>query len=153
MLPIAGPIDLVDSGGTPYLTVQAANPLAWPPNFGVLAQGNQSEPDLFNLLVVYNPSSGGVGVHLPVLVEQFNNVTLQNVPATFAAESDLIKVRSFSEEPNPSLSACALMHYNADKAVPEITLSGSFEGNTAMWKPKPDLLVHVPGTGNNPCNK
>ena len=42
----------------PYLTVQAANPLAWPPAFGVLAQGNQQEPDEFNLLVVYNPPSG-----------------------------------------------------------------------------------------------
>jgi hypothetical protein len=140
MLPITGPIDLVDSGGTPYLTLQAANPLAWPPNFGILAQGNQSELDLFNLLVVYNPPSGGVGVHLPVLVEQFNNVTLQNVAATFAAASDLINVRSFSEEPNPSLSACALMHYDADKAIPEITLLGSFEGNTTIWTPKPDLL-------------
>jgi Baseplate J-like protein len=140
MLPVTGPIDLVDSGGAPYLAVQAANPIAWPPNFGVLAQGNQSQPDLFNLLVVYNPTSGGVGVHLPVLVEQFNNVTLQNVAATFAADSDLVKIRSFSEEPNPSLSACALMHYDAGKAVPEITLAGSFEGKTTIWNPKADLL-------------
>jgi predicted phage baseplate assembly protein len=79
-------------------------------------------------------------VHLPLLVEQFNNVTLQNVAATFAGASDLISVRSFSEEPNPSLSACGLMHYDANKAVPEITLFGSFEGNTTIWKPKPDLL-------------
>ncbi len=140
MLPITGPIDLVDSGGTAYLTVQAANPLAWPPNFGVIAQGNQSEPDLFNLLVVYDPTSGGVGVHLPVLVEQFNELTLQNVAATFAADSDLINVRSFSEEPNPSLSACVLMNYDAASAVPEITLSGSFEGMTTTWTPKADLL-------------
>jgi hypothetical protein len=140
MLPITDPIDLLDSGGTPYLTVRAANPLAWPPNFGVLAQGNQSEPDLFNLLVVYDPTSGGVGVRLPVLVEQFNNVTLKNVVDTFADASDLIKVRSFSEVPNPNLSACTLTNYDAEKAIPEITLFGSFEGNTTIWKPKPDLL-------------
>jgi hypothetical protein len=140
MLPITGPIDLVDSGGITYLTVQAANPLAWPPNFGVLAQGDQTEPDLFNLLVVYDPTSGGVGVHLPVLVEQFNDVTLQNVADTFASGSDLIAVRSFSEEPNPSLSACALMHYDPDEAIPEITLSGTFEDSTTTWKPAANLL-------------
>ena len=38
-----------------------------------------SSPTMFNLLVVYNPPSGGVGVAVPVLVEQFNDVSLGNV--------------------------------------------------------------------------
>ena len=34
----------------------------WPPLFGVLAQGNRQKPSDFNLLVVYDPPSGGSGV-------------------------------------------------------------------------------------------
>jgi Baseplate J-like protein len=144
-LPNSGPIDLVDLFGTPYLTVQAANPLAWPANFGVLAQDilqppGQQQLDVFNLLVVYDPTSGGVGVHLPVLVEQFNKVTLQTVAATFDAESELIVVRSFTDEPNPSLSAYVLMNYDASEAIPEITLSGLFETNLTTWTPESNLL-------------
>ena len=139
-LPETGNIDLVDSGGNPFLTVQASNPQAWHPNFGVLTQGDQAHPDRFNLLVVYHPASGGVGIHSPVLVEQFNNLTLQNVSVTFTNDSELISVRSFSEEPNPSLSAYALMHYDAQQALPEITLSGFYDGNLTTWIAKPDLL-------------
>jgi hypothetical protein len=139
-LPNSGDIDLVDSGGNPYLTVHAATPTAWPPTFGVLVQGNQADPDIFNLLVVYNPSAGGVGVPVPVLVEQFNNVTLENVAAAFASDSELIRVRSFSQEPNPSLSAFALTHFNAEQARPEIRLSGLYDGSATTWTAKPDLL-------------
>ena len=140
MLPNSGPIDLVDSGGTTYLTVQAANPLAWPPSFGVLVQGNQQQPDEFNLLVVYNPVSG-VGVQVPVLVEQFDALDLANVAATFADASELITVRSFSEEPNPGLSAYALMHYDASEALPEVTLaSNDVNHHTLDWTPQPNLL-------------
>ena len=48
--------------------------------------GQSAQPDQFNLLVVYNPPSGGVGVTLPVIVEQFNNVSLDNVADQFDAE-------------------------------------------------------------------
>lgn len=147
MLPNAGPIDLVDSGGTPYLNVQPVNPLAWPPLFGVLVQGNQNEPNEFNVLVVYNPSSSA-GVSTPVLVEQFLNVTLANISATFNADSELIRVRSFSQEPNPGLSAYALMHYDANEALPAITLDSSFERRSETWTPLANLLQAGPTDPN-----
>ena len=146
-LPNSGPINLVDSGGTTYLTVQAANPLAWPPSFGVMVQGNQQQPTLFNLLVVYNPPSGE-GVALPVLIEQFNNVTLANVAATFADQSDLINVRSFSQEPNPSLSAYALMHTDASQALPAVSLTSAFDNATTTWTPLANLLQAGPTDPN-----
>ena len=46
------------------------------------------------------------------------------VATTFAAGSDLISVRSFEQEPNPSLSAYDLMNFDANQAVPAITLAG-----------------------------
>ena len=139
-LPNSGPINLIDSGGATYLTVQPSNTLAWPVNFGVLAQGNQSKPDEFNLLVVYDPSSGAVGVRLPALVEQFNTITLQSVAATFDSGSELIQFRSFADEPNPSLSAYALMHYEASEAIPDMSLSGTFDNTKTAWTPLPNLL-------------
>lgn len=137
----------MDSGGSPYLTIQPANPLAWPPAFGVLAQGNQQQPTQFNLLVVYTPPSAE-GVAIPVLVEQFNNVTLANVAATFADQSELITVRSFSQQPNPSLSAYALMHYDAAQALPAITLTTTFDATTTTWTPQPNLLQVGPSDPN-----
>jgi hypothetical protein len=135
-----GAVELVDVHGANYLTVQAVNPLAWPPNFGVVAQGNQLEPAEFNLLVVYNPPSGGVGVQIPAVVEQFNNLTLDTVAATFNDPSVLVSVESFAEQPNLSLSAFDLMNYDASEAVPAITLTGTFDGTQTEWTPLPDLL-------------
>ena len=141
MLPNPGPIDLVDLGGSSDLTVQAANPLAWPPCFGVLAQGNQQQPDEFNLLVVYNPSSGGVGVRFAGAGRA--------VQQRYAAERcrhvcHRIRPHHGSQlfrrtEPQPlRMRPHALRRQPG--AVPEITLSGSIEGNTTIWTPKPDLL-------------
>jgi hypothetical protein len=146
-LPNSGPIDLVDSGGAAYLTVQAANPLSWPPAFGVLAQGNQQKPDEFNLLVVYNPPSGE-GVSLPVLVERFDSIAMADVSVTFSDDSELIDVRSYSQEPNPGLSAYALMHYDASQALPEVTLTSSFRNKITTWTPKANLLQVGPDDPN-----
>jgi hypothetical protein len=148
MLTNSGSVDLVDSHNVPYLTVQATNPLSWPPNFGVLTQGNLLQPSTFNLLVVYNPQSGAVGVQIPVVVEQFNGLSLGSIVQSFAAASDLIQVESFDQEPNPSLSAFDLMNYDASEAMPSITLSGSYENNTSLWTPKADLLESGPTDTN-----
>ena len=94
----------------------------------------------FNLFVVYNPSSGGVGVNLPITIEQFSGVSLTTVASLFASNSELITVRSFAQAPNPSLSACALMNFDAADAVPVITLKGSVDGAATTWTPEPDLL-------------
>ena len=67
------------------------------PLFGVVAQGQLADPDVFNLLLVFNPSSGASGVSLPVLVEQFPNLSLSNIESKISAASDLIHVVSFEE--------------------------------------------------------
>ncbi|HEY7334944.1 MAG TPA: putative baseplate assembly protein [Bryobacteraceae bacterium] len=141
MLPNSASINLLDSGGNPYLLVQATNPAAWPPSFGVLAQGDQQNSSVFNLLVVYSPSSGGVGVQVPIVVEQFNAVTLDTVGGI---GSKLIAVESFSGEPNLSLSAYDLTHYDGNQAVPVITLTGSLNGISSSWTAEPDLLADSP---------
>ncbi|HWF08927.1 MAG TPA: putative baseplate assembly protein [Bryobacteraceae bacterium] len=144
MLPNTGTFDLKDSADNPYLTVEAANPLAWPASIGVLTQGSLADPGTFNLLVVYAPLSGGVGVLTPVLLEQFNGVTLDTAGSLFTSASELISVRSFSGEPNPALSAYALMHWGAADAVPAIELTGTLNGVTSQWTPQPDLLADGP---------
>jgi hypothetical protein len=140
MLTSGGATDLKDSGGTTYLTVQPTNPATWPPSFGVLAQGDISNPLLFNLLVVYAPPSGGVGVQVPVVVEQFNAVSLSNVAAQTSA-SKLVKVKSFEEQPNLTLSAYSLMHYDANQATPVITLTSELDGAKTSWTAEQDLLA------------
>jgi predicted phage baseplate assembly protein len=107
----------------------------------VLAQGDPANPSAFNLLVVYSPTSGGVGLSTPVVVEQFNGVTLDTVTSLFTSSAQLISAESFSGEPNPSLSAYDLMHYDANQAVPSITLTGTLNSNVTTWTPQPDLLA------------
>ncbi|MGB6722187.1 MAG: putative baseplate assembly protein [Terracidiphilus sp.] len=142
------PFELLDAHGAAYLTLQAVNPLLWPANFGVLSQGNQQQPTSFNLLVVYNPPSGGVGVQAPVVVEQFNNLTLGTVAQIFDTGSVLISAESFVDEPNLSLSAYDLMNYAASEGTPSITLTGTFDGTTTTWTPLPDLLESGPDDAN-----
>ncbi len=101
-LPVSGTLDLNDGGGQTYLTVQPSSPLAWPPLFAVVAQGQLLDPDVFNLLVVFNPSGSANGVSLPVLIEQFNNLSLSTVETRIDAASDLIRVVSFEEAPVPA---------------------------------------------------
>jgi hypothetical protein len=142
MLPNTGTFELEDASPahTPYLTLQPSNPLSWPPLVAVLAQGELETPTKFNLLLLYQPPSGAVGVQLPTVVEQFNGVSFATVATTFVAGSDLISVRSFEQEPNPSLSAYDLMHYDAGQAAPSITLASTDTIN-ATWTAAPDLLA------------
>ena len=144
MLAITGSVDLQDAANATYLTVQAKSPLAWPPLFGVLAQGDISAPEQFNLLLVYQPPSGGVGVPVPVVVVEHDDLTLDTVSAAFAPGSELITVRSFEAEPNLALSAQALMSYDTNAAVPAITLTGLFDGLPTEWTPESDLLADGP---------
>ena len=136
-----GTVTLNDTGNPPkpYLTLQVTSPLSWLQAFGVLAQSNQRQPSVFNLAVVYAPPSGGIGVPLPVTVEQFNNVSLSTIAGQFNSASQLISVKSFAQAPNPALSAYDLMNYDPSDAVPEINLQGTLNG-TATWSPVQDLL-------------
>jgi hypothetical protein len=147
MLANSETIDLKDTSGNTYLTVQPTNPLGWPPLFGVLAQGQIGDPDKFNLLLLYSPLSGAEGVTLPVIVEQFASISLQNIASTIDAASDLITVQTFEEEPSPSLSAYDLMDFAADQAIPAIQLTSVVPGSAAkpvQWTVEPDLLASSP---------
>jgi hypothetical protein len=146
MLVNTGPFNLQDNStpGQTYLIVQPINPATWPPNFGVLAQGDQQKPNTFNLLLLYNPPSGGVGISVPVILEQFNNVSLATVAQAFASGSELVTVRSFDQQPSPSLSAHDFMNFDANQAVPQITLEGALNNVAATWTPEPDLLADGP---------
>jgi hypothetical protein len=143
MLSITNAVNLVDTdNNNTYLSVLPTAPNAWPPLFAVLAQGNLETPTDFNLLLLYNSPFGSVGgVQLPVIVEQFNNVSLASVEAAFASGSALLSVLTFEQQPNPSLSACDLMSVDPSKAVPSITLTGLFDGDSTKWSVAPDLLA------------
>lgn len=141
MLTAAGTTDLKDTGAMTYLTVQPTNPASWPPLFGVLTQGDLTNPLQFNLLVVYAPPSGN-GVAVPVVVEEFDGLSLTSI-VTGTLASNLVKVRSFEDEPNLSLSAYDLMHYDAKQATPVMTLTSTLNG-TIGWTPEPNLLGDAP---------
>jgi hypothetical protein len=136
----AGTTDLKDSGGTIYLTVEATSAATWPPSFGVLAQDDISDPSQFNLLVVYSPLSGGVGIKTPVVVEQFPHILLSNVAAQ-TASSKLVKVKSFEDEPNLTMSAYDLVHHDASQATPVITLDSQLDTDKKTWTAERDLLA------------
>ena len=140
MLSNTGVVDLKDSASVVYLTVQPTNPATWPQSFGILAQNHLENAFTFNLIVVYAPPSGGVGVTLPVIVEQFLNESLATVASDFSSESELIAVKSFDESPNPALSANALMHFSPDAALPVISLTGKPTAIPDDWHAVQDLL-------------
>jgi hypothetical protein len=143
MLSTTGVVNLIDiDNNNPYLSVQPTAPNTWPPLFAVLAQGNLETPTGFNLLLLYNSPFGAVGpVQLPVIVQQFNNVSLASVEAAFASGAALLSILTFEQQPNPSLSAYDLMNVDPSKAVPSITLTGLFDGDSAKWTAAPDLLA------------
>jgi hypothetical protein len=140
MLSSGGPSNLKDTGGTTYLTIAPKPAATWPPSFGLLVQDNISDPQLFNLLVVYAPVSGGVGVPAPVVVERFTDLSLANIPVK-TATSGLVTVGSLENEPNLTLSAYDLLHYDASKATPVITLTSVLDTDTKRWTAEQDLLA------------
>jgi hypothetical protein len=146
--PVTGALAVDDDSHGPYLTAQPTNPLSWPPNFGVIAQGDLSNPSKFNLLLLYQPPSGGIGVQVPIVVEQFNGVSLATVASTFSAGSALLTVLSLESEPNPGLSAFDLMNYDASQALPVITLASLLNSETADWTAALDLLASGPSDTN-----
>ena len=144
MLPLSGTLTLDDSSSNPFLQIVPTNPLGWPPLFAVLAQAQILTPDVFNLLLLYSPKPPGLGVTVPVTLEQFNGVSLENITAETSAASTLITVQSFDDEPSPTLSAYDLMNFDASDAVPVISLSGTLDSETLGWTVAPDLLADGP---------
>jgi len=110
-----------------------------------MAQGNLLQPTEFNLLLLYDSPFGSVGgVKLPVVVEQFNNLSLATVETEFASGSALLSVLTFEQQPNPALSAYDLMNIDPSTAVPSITLTGLLDGDSTTWTAAPDLLAAGP---------
>ncbi|HEX3717792.1 MAG TPA: putative baseplate assembly protein [Verrucomicrobiae bacterium] len=136
MLPLSGAANLNDLGNQTFLTVQATQSLGWPALFGVLAEASLEGAGVFNLVVVYNPPAGGVGVNLPVTAGQYPGLT----DATATGTLGLVKLKSFTDAPTADLSATDLMNFAADAAIPVITLQGPLEGVSNTWTPLQDLL-------------
>jgi Baseplate J-like protein len=141
MLSNTAAVNLQDLGSPPevYLTLEPSSPSTWPVLFGVSAQPS-ANPLYFDLQVVYDPSTGGVGVTLPVTLEQFSNLSLATAATQINGNSTLITVESFARTAATSLSAFALMNFDPSQAVPSISLSGTTNTNTETWSPKQDLL-------------
>jgi Baseplate J-like protein len=138
----SGPVDLQDTSGTTYLILQVTNPRGWPPLFSVVSQQQVAKPQIFNLLLLYTPPSG-LGVPVPVIVEQFLSLDLSTIGQKISAASDLISVETFEGEPNRSLSAADLMQYSANQATPAVEVTSNTPGTsdpTVKWSAVPDLL-------------
>lgn len=142
MLTNSGVVELQDlsSPAVKYLALQATDPNNWPQLFVVEAQPDTTNPVNFDLMVVYDPPSGAVGVAIPPIVEQFLNLSLADAATQVNPESELIGVESFAQAPASGLSASALMNFDATAAVPAIWLDGTSDGITTEWSPEPDLL-------------
>jgi hypothetical protein len=150
-LPNTGTVNLQDlsNPAVTYLTLEAANPTAegtnpgWPQYFGVLAEGLESstasQPATYNLAVVYYPPSGGVGVTLPVTLENFTRLSHATINQV-NAKSQLVTAKSFGEAPSISIAAYDLMNFDPSEAVPVITLNGNLDGAPSSWNPEQDLL-------------
>ncbi len=141
MLPDSGTVNLQDQSNPPviYLTLQAANPPGWPMDFGVTAKASLDTAN-FDLEVVYDPPSGGVGVALPVSVEKFTDLSLVTAASATNGNSQLVTVVSFARTADASLSAHELMNFDPGLAVPTITLAGTLNTRTEAWTPLRDLL-------------
>lgn len=144
MFPASGPLTLTDSSAVPYLQVNPTNPLSWPPQFAVLVQGSLQSPDQFNLLLLYDPPDGGVGVQVPLVVEEHDGLTLGTIETRLHAESVLLDAVTFIGEPAPSLSAYELMDFDPGQATPVITLTT----DSVTWTAVPDLLGSGPSDTN-----
>lgn len=143
----SGTVNVPDGANNPFLTLQATAPGNWPALFAVVSQQNISKPWLFNLLVEYAPPGGAAGVLGPVIVEQFNQVSLSTIEGVVNVSADLISVVSYEGEPNLSLSAADLMQTNANDAIPAIkvtSLSPTPGSQSVSWTPEPDLLGSGP---------
>jgi hypothetical protein len=146
-LPNTGTVTLADASSTNFLTIQPTNPLGWPALFSVVSQQQISNPSQFNLLVLYTPLSSPQGEIPPAIAEQFNNMSLSTISTITATASNLIAVKTFEGEPNPSLSVADLMSYDAKLAIPALHVSSHTPGSSnphVHWSPAPDLLGSGP---------
>jgi hypothetical protein len=148
MLSITAPVDLTDLGTTKFLTLQPLDPVHWPPLLAVTAQANGLDPTRFDLTVLYNPTSGGAGVTLPVAVERFTDLLLADVDSLVNPASELIVAEDFAQGPAASLSAASLMQFDPQRSAPAITLTGIYGQRTTTWTAEPNLMESGPSDPN-----
>jgi uncharacterized phage protein gp47/JayE len=137
MLSNTGPVEVQDLSRTAFLTIQPTDTTAWPQLFGVEAQPVGGL--LFNLKVEYDPGTA-VNVVLPVKLEEFDDLSLNTAAAQVNGKSELIVIETVASTAAPGISAHALSNYEANLAVPAITLSATANQSTATWKPVQSLL-------------
>lgn len=137
MLTNTGTVNLQDSGSSPvtYLVAQPSDSAPWPALFGVTVPAAG-----FTLNVVFAPPSGGLGVVLPVVVEQFPNLTLAGSAAQINGASEFVTVVGYASAVDPTLSASDIMTFDPSLGVAAITLEGEFDSTTTTWTAMPDLL-------------
>ena len=143
----SGAVNVLDGSNNPFLTIEPTAPGDWPPLFAVVSQQQVAKPSHFNLLVEFAPPGGAAGALAPVVVEQFNHVSLSTIEAAVNTAADLISVTSYEGEPNLSLAAAELMQTNANDAIPAIqvtSLSPTPGSKPVPWTPQPDLLGSGP---------
>jgi hypothetical protein len=143
MLSTAGSVKLQDTSATPvtYLTVHSSAANGWPALFGAEASPN-ANPTYFDLEIVYNPSSGAIGVSpFPVTVEEFTNLSPATAADEIDSESSLVTVQGFAQSIDPTLAAFDLMNLDPSTAIPAITLSGTLNNVASTWTPLQDLLA------------
>jgi baseplate J-like protein len=142
MLANAGTIDLYDLGNPPnkFLTLQPPNPALWPPLFAVTAQANAQDATRFDLTVLYDPKSGGMGATLPVTVEHFADLLLTDVDSQIAAASALVISEDFAQGAALILSAQDLIQTDPRLSAPAITLTATSNDATTTWIAEPNLL-------------
>ena len=122
-----------------YLTVQPTDPTTWPPLFAVQTQSNSAGASFFDLTIVYDRSPA-LGVTLPVAIEKFIGVSLTTAATIIDQASQLVTVQSFAQAPAATLSASDLMNFDANAAVPALSLTGTLDGVATAWTPQQDLL-------------
>jgi hypothetical protein len=145
MLVAGAAVPLKDLGSTPltFLVLQPTPPQGWAAKFGVLAQGLDPAASTFNLAVIYYAPSA-IGVTLPVTLEQFTDLSRGTLSSELNSSSRLITVQSFAGAPNLNLAAQDLINVDPQNAVPQITLQGTFDGATTLWRVQADLLASGP---------
>jgi phage tail sheath protein FI len=112
---IAAPIDrsltntsavVLNDGTNDFLQLVASNPFEWPQNIAVATQANAAG---FDLNVLYNPPTGGVGnVVLPVTLETITVPTVDAAGLAAIAASNLVAVPASFQPPTPTPASLTL---------------------------------------------
>jgi hypothetical protein len=147
-----GTITLQDQSQPPisFLTFQATDTARWPANFQVATRAHFGNPANFDLEVIYSPSAGQ-GVTLPVVVESFNNLSLDPNAPNFAPKA--LAASTFVSVPGSFVPPTKTPVFSAafSTGVP-LPGSGTFQLNDTSAPPVPFLTLQTNPPANWPQN-